>query len=227
MVSTARRHTGAGVAHAPRLVACARHRSPTRTGPCTFNAVGLLPSGRGDARAAPTTSCVWRSLPDLTLPAGSTSCATSLDSRRANHAPRTAPPARRGCRRRCLCPSPTTTTYRGASDCASSCLASARRRLHSGRASSAAGRTSLTAAAVPKLPTPTPVTHCASYSPRHILKCRHSREQRGFHQRTARPVLVSLAAARAAVGGTDQARCPLCRNRQRIALRGHGSLLGA
>ena len=42
------------------------HRSPTRTGPCTCNAVGLLSSRRGDARVAPpchTTLCVWRSLP--------------------------------------------------------------------------------------------------------------------------------------------------------------------
>ena len=47
------------------------HRSPTRTGPCTLNAVGLLSSRRGVARAAlalsPTAlSVVWRSVPGLT-----------------------------------------------------------------------------------------------------------------------------------------------------------------
>ena len=49
-------------------VAHPRHRA----GACTLNAVGLLPvSGRGDARVAPpcpTTLCVWRRLPYLTLP---------------------------------------------------------------------------------------------------------------------------------------------------------------
>ena len=48
------------------------HRSPTRTGPCTLSAVRGAPVvRRGDARVAPpcpTTSCVWRSLPYLTLP---------------------------------------------------------------------------------------------------------------------------------------------------------------
>ena len=48
-------------------VAHPRHRA----GACTLNAVGLLPvSGRGDARVAPpcpTTLCVWRRLPYLTL----------------------------------------------------------------------------------------------------------------------------------------------------------------
>ena len=43
-----------------------------RASACTLNAVGLLPvSGRGDARVAPpcpTTLCVWRNLPYLTLP---------------------------------------------------------------------------------------------------------------------------------------------------------------
>ena len=42
-----------------------------RASACTLNAVGLLPvSGRGDARVAPpcpTTLCVWRNLPYLTL----------------------------------------------------------------------------------------------------------------------------------------------------------------
>ena len=46
-----------------------------RASACTLNAVGLLPvSGRGDARVAPpcpTTLCVWRRLPYLTLPAPS------------------------------------------------------------------------------------------------------------------------------------------------------------
>ena len=47
------------------------HRSPTRTGPCTLNAVRLLSSRRGVARVAPpcpTTSCVWRSVPYRTFP---------------------------------------------------------------------------------------------------------------------------------------------------------------
>ena len=48
-------------------VAHLRHRA----GACTLNAVGLLPvSGSGDARFAPpcpTTLCVWRRLPYLTL----------------------------------------------------------------------------------------------------------------------------------------------------------------
>ena len=43
-----------------------------RASACTLNAVGLLPvSGCGDARVAPpcpTTLCVWRNLPYLTLP---------------------------------------------------------------------------------------------------------------------------------------------------------------
>jgi len=43
-----------------------------RASACTLNAVGLLPvSGRGDARVdppCPTTLCVWRNLPYLTLP---------------------------------------------------------------------------------------------------------------------------------------------------------------
>ena len=40
------------------------HGSPTRTGPCTFDAVGLLSSRRGVATPGPcpTTLCVWRSL---------------------------------------------------------------------------------------------------------------------------------------------------------------------
>ena len=43
-----------------------------RASACTLNAVGLLPvSGCGDARVAPpcpTTLCLWRNLPYLTLP---------------------------------------------------------------------------------------------------------------------------------------------------------------
>ena len=46
------------------------HRSSTRTGPCTFDAVELLSSRRGVARVAwPLPHhlvCVWRSLPELT-----------------------------------------------------------------------------------------------------------------------------------------------------------------
>ena len=37
----------------PRRVAGRPHRSPTRAGPCTLNAVGLLSSRRGVARVAP------------------------------------------------------------------------------------------------------------------------------------------------------------------------------
>ena len=48
------------------------HSTGHRAGACTLNAVGLLPvSGRGDAKVAPpcpTTLCVWRRLPYLTLP---------------------------------------------------------------------------------------------------------------------------------------------------------------
>ena len=52
-----------------------------RASACTLNAVGLLPvSGRGDARVAPpcpTTLCVWRNLPYLTLPGPSNCSAQS------------------------------------------------------------------------------------------------------------------------------------------------------
>ena len=50
------------------------HRSPTRTGPCTLKAVGLLSldvetrGGVAPPLAPHHTSCVWRSLPYLTLP---------------------------------------------------------------------------------------------------------------------------------------------------------------
>ena len=47
------------------------HRSPTRTGPCTLNAVPAPVVCRLDVASlalAPTTSCVWRSVPYLTSP---------------------------------------------------------------------------------------------------------------------------------------------------------------
>ena len=56
--------------------------APTRTGPCTCNAVGLLSSRRGDARVAPPcpiTLCVWRSLPYPYLTLGALFLSTSLD----------------------------------------------------------------------------------------------------------------------------------------------------
>ena len=49
----------------PRKGQAPRARRETHT--CTFNAVGLLSSRRGDARVASTTSCVWRSLPYLSV----------------------------------------------------------------------------------------------------------------------------------------------------------------